>query len=77
MDQNLEWTNETLDKVPYKNWLYKVFCLFTFRKRMTYKEMYLVLSEINRKAIGEEKAKKKAFQRIIEFYEYNNGNRPV
>lgn len=77
MDANLEWTNEILEKVPYKNWLYKVFCLVTFRKRMTYKEMYLILSEINRKAVGEEKAKKKAFQRIIEFYEYNNGNRPV
>jgi CRISPR/Cas system CSM-associated protein Csm2 small subunit len=77
MDQELEWTNEKLEKVPYKNWLYRLFCLATFRKRMSYKEMYLILSEINRKIDGEEKAKKRAFERIIEFYEYNNGNRPV
>ena len=77
MDQELEWTNEKLEKVPYKNWLYRLFCLATFRKRMSYKEMYLILVEINRGVDGEEKAKKRAFERIIEFYEYNNGNRPI
>lgn len=41
---------------------------------MTYKEMYLVIVETNRKTLGEEAAKKLAFQRIIDFYEYNNGN---
>ena len=44
---------------------------------MTYKEMYLIIAEVNRKVLGEEKAKKLAFQRIIDFYVYNNGNRPV
>ena len=43
---------------------------------MTYKEMYLVIAEVNRKIIGEEKAKKLALQRIIYFYEHNNGHRP-
>lgn len=77
MEQNLEWTNEKIEKVPHKNWLYRLFCLLTFRKRMSYKEMYLFLSELNRKTDGEEKAKKTAFKRIIDFYEYNNGNRPI
>lgn len=76
MDE-LKWTNDKLEKVPYKNWLYKLFCYLTFRKRMTYKEMYLILYEINRETDGEEKAKKRAFERITEFYEYNNGHRPV
>jgi hypothetical protein len=44
---------------------------------MTYKEMYLIISEVNRKALGQEKANKLAFRRIIDFYEYNNGHRPV
>ena len=59
--------------------MYFLFCLITFRpfKKMTYKEMYLIISEVNRKVLGEEKAKKLAFQRIIDFYEYNNGSRPV
>ena len=78
-EPNLEWTNEPLKKLPKNNFMYFLFCLFTFRprKKMTYKEMYLIIAEVNRKVLGEEKAKKLAFQRIIDFYEYNNGNRPV
>ena len=44
---------------------------------MTYKEMYLVIAEVNRKTLGKEKADKLAFQRIIDFYEFNHGNRPI
>ena len=79
MDKSLEWTNEPLKKLPRNNFIYFLFCLFTFRprKKMTYKEMYLIMAEVNRKTLGEEKAKRLAFQRIIDFYEYNNGNRPI
>ena len=38
--------------------------------------MYLIIAEVNRKRLGEEKAKKLAFKRIMDFYEFNNGNRP-
>lgn len=76
---NLEWTNEHIKKLPRNNFMYFLFCLITFRprKKMTYKEMYLLMVEVNRKTLGEEKAKRLAFQRIIQFYEYNNGNRPI
>ena len=79
MDKELEWTNERLLRLPKNNFMYFLFCLFTFRprKKLTYKEMYLIISEVNRKSLGLEKAKQLAFQRIIEFYEYNNGNRPI
>ena len=79
MDKELEWANERLLRLPKNNFMYFLFCLFTFRprKKLTYKEMYLIISEVNRKALGLEKAKQLAFQRIIEFYEYNNGNRPI
>jgi hypothetical protein len=78
-EAKLEWANEHIKKLPRNNFMYFLFCLITFRprKKMTYKEMYLIMVEINRKVLGEEKAKKLAFQRIIDFYEYNNGNRPV
>ena len=79
MEPNLEWTNEQLKRLPKNNFMYFLFCLFTFRlrKRMTYKEMYLIISEVNRKILGQEKANKLAFQRIIDFYEYNHGYRPI
>ena len=79
MEQNLEWTNERLLKLPRNNFIYFLFCLFTLRprKKMTYKEMYLLISEINRKTLGQENSNKLAFKRIMDFYEYNNGNRPI
>ena len=74
-----EWADEPLKKLPKNNFMYFLFCLLTFRprKKLTYKEMFLIIAEVNRKALGEGKANKLAFQRIMDFYEYNNGNRPV
>ena len=79
MTPGLEWTDERLPKLPKNNLMYFLFCLFTFRARrkMTYKEMYLLMSEINRKTLGQEESKKLAFRRIMDFYEYNNGHRPI
>ena len=74
-----EWADEPLKKLPKNNFMYFLFCLLTFRprKKLTYKEMFLIIAEVNRKTLGEEKANKLAFQRIMDFYEYNNGDRPV
>ena len=79
MDERLQWTNEKLERLPKNNFMYFLFCLLTFRlrKKLSYKEMYLIIAEVNRKTLGDEEAKKLAFKRIIDFYEYNNGNRPV
>ena len=73
------WADEPLKKLPRNNLMYFLFCLLTFRhrKKMTYKEMFLIISEVNRKTLGKDKADKLAFQRIIDFYEYNNGYRPI
>lgn len=74
-----EWADEKLEKLPRNNFMYFLFCLVTFRlrRKMTYKEMYLIIEEVNRKKLGEEKASKLAFQRIMDFYEFNNGHRPI
>lgn len=78
-DVDLSWADERLKKLPKNNFMYFLFCLFTFRpfKKMTYKEMYLIMTEVNRKVLGEEKSKRLAFRKIIDFYEFNNGNRPI
>lgn len=79
MEPVFVWADEPLKKLPKNNFMYFLFCLFTFRPRrkMTYKEMFLVIAEVNRKTIGKEAADKLAFQRIMDFYEYNNGHRPI
>ena len=78
MEPNLEWTNERIERLPRNNFMYFLFCLLTFRprKKMTYKEIYLIMVEVNRKSLGEEKAKRMAFRRINYFYEFNHGSRP-
>lgn len=79
MTPTFEWANEPLKRLPRNNFMYFIFCLVTFRlkRKMTYKEMFLIISEVNRKRLGQEKANKLAFERIMKFYEYNNGYRPV
>jgi len=73
------WADEPLKKLPKNNFMYFLFCLLTFRlrRKMTYKEMYLIIAEVNRKTLGKKAADKLAFQRIMDFYEYNNGHRPI
>ena len=73
------WADEPLKKLPKNNFMYFLFCLLTFRlrRKMTYKEMYLIIAEVNRKTLGKEAADKLAFQRIMDFYEYNHGHRPI
>lgn len=79
MNPDFGWADEPLKKLPKNNFMYFLFCLFTFRlrKKMTYKEMYLIMSEINRKTLGKKKSDELAFRRIMDFYEFNNGHRPV
>ena len=74
-----EWADEKLERLPRNNFMYFLFCLVTFRlrRKMTYKEMYMIIEEVNRKKLGEAKASRLAFQRIMDFYEFNNGHRPV
>lgn len=75
MAENFEWMNEHIDRVPKKNGLYKFACFFLGRRKtkLTYKEMYLILANINRKA-GEKGSKEFAFKKIIEIYKFLNNN---
>ena len=81
MDSNVdlinEWFNEPIDKLKSGNWLYRFVCFFLFKKKLTYKEMYLMLYGINRKKLGETKSKEKAMLRIIQIYkDLHNNNLP-
>ena len=75
----MEWFEE---KVPYLksgNWLYKVICLLLFapKKKLSYKELYLILVELNRKALGEKESKKTALIRILDIYkDLHEGKEP-
>ena len=78
MVDELKWMEERIEQLPLNNKIYKFMCLLTFRvkKKFTYKEMYLLLSRLNQKTLGEENAKEFAFNRILETYKFNNGVMP-
>lgn len=69
---NLSWMEEMVEKLPSNNFLYKIICFFTFRKKLTYKELYAMLENVNRKRLGEEESKKFALIRILATYKFNN-----
>lgn len=74
----MEWMDETIDRLENGNWIYKMVCFFLGRrkKKMTYKEMYLLLFGLNKKDLGEEEAKKAALERILKIYKHSHNKLP-
>jgi len=74
----MNWLDEKVESVEHSNWLYKLCCLFLFkpRKKLTYAELFMVLYELNRKALGAEDAKKFSMGVLIETYKWNNNKEP-
>lgn len=72
------WLNEKLEKMPYNNWLYKVICFLMGKrkKKLTYKDMFLLLYGLNRKKYGDLEAKKISLYKIVEIYTVNNKKTP-
>lgn len=75
-EREIAWTREEINNVPSGRWLYRIVCFLMGRKRLTYREMFLVLYGMHVKRMGADKAKKSAAQRIISIYEYNNNKLP-
>lgn len=75
-EKYIEWTGEKVEKLPSGNGVYKLACLILGKKRMTYRELYLIAYGVKKKELGEEKAKELAVKDIIRIYEYNNGHLP-
>ena len=76
--ESIEWLEEPIKYLKRGNGLYKFlcFCIGRRRKKLSYKEMYMVLVELNRKSLGDEKAKKSALNRILQIYKDINNKLP-
>lgn len=77
----LEWIKSWIDTpcedVPKHRKWYKLICLFAGRrkKRLTYKEIYIMLCNINRKNGDDQKeVQRNALKQIINIYTYNREN---
>jgi hypothetical protein len=75
-EAEIAWTKETVEDVPSKKWLYRVSCFLLGKKKLTYREMFMLIYGINKRNLGEKKSKEVAAQKIIGIYEYNNKELP-
>ena len=77
-ENNTEWMNETVAKINGHKFFYNFVCFFMgrYRKKMTYKELFLLYYGLHRNSIGEIDSKKKALQTVLKIYKENNGYYP-
>ena len=73
----MEWFDEKIDKINDDKYLYKIVCFLLGgpKYRLSYKNLYLILYGINKGKLGEEKAKKKAMERVIQIYKSHHNNK--
>ena len=78
-DLNLKWLDEKVIKINGHNFFYRFVCFFLFRlrRKITYRDLFLLYYGIHRNKIGEDNAKKKALQTILKIYKENNGKYPI
>ena len=72
------WMEETVQSVEHANWLYR-FCCFLLgkkKKKLTYKELFLLLYGINRRKMGDKEAKTFAMNQILKTYKFHNNKLP-
>ena len=72
----MEWFDEKIEYIDGDKFLYKLVCFFLggFKKRLTYKELYILLYQLNKHKLGEKKYKKKSMQRILKIYSHFHNN---
>lgn len=71
----LDWFNEKIERVNGSNWLYRFMCFCLCRKRLTYKQLFLILYGLNKRRFGEKTAKYLALARILEIYKSLHDNK--
>jgi len=74
VDKRFDWMEEFVEKIEKNNGFYKFLCFFLGRK-MRYKELYMLLSAINKRKMGNEEVKQWAFNRIVKTYKFLNNNK--
>jgi hypothetical protein len=75
----MEWFDEKIEDIKGDKFIYKIICFLLGgrKKRLSYKQVYLILYGINKSRYGVEKAKKLAMSRILDIYaSHHNNNYP-
>lgn len=73
---NMDWLNDKINSMPHHNGIYKFICAFLGKKKLTYKQMYLLLFQLNKKKLGDD-VKKIVFKELLEIYHFNENKYPI
>ena len=72
---DFSWLDEDIDKMKGGGFILR-FCLFILRKKkLKYRELYMLLVGINRRKLGEQKAKEMALYRTLKVYKENHNDK--
>lgn len=76
--EELDWMNEHVDRLPKYNWMYKLGCFIVgkAKKKMTYKEIYMIIKNLNTSKDNEAVAKAYAFSQCLVIYKFLNNKLP-
>lgn len=73
-----EWMEERIPFLVKSNWLYQIICFFMGKrkKKLSYKDMYILLYGLNRNNIKNEKeAKELSMLKVLEIYKSLHNNK--
>lgn len=73
----MEWFNEKIEYLEGDKFLYRLVCFFIGgpKKRLSYKELYILLYYINKPKLGEKKSKRLSMNKILKIYSYFHNNK--
>lgn len=70
--------DEKIPSLEHGNWLYKICCFALGRRKekLSYNELFMLLFGLNKRALGDDEAKKYAMNQILKTYKYHNNKLP-
>lgn len=75
---DLSWMDEPIENFPGYHGMYKFFCLFLMKRRMTYANMYVLAYALHKKQYKDNELvlKEKIMKDLAALYLYNNNKLP-
>lgn len=71
------WMIEEIPDIKGSSKLYKFVCFLNGKRKFSYQDYYLLLLTLNKKVLGEHKAKEKALNRVLDIYQdFHKGKLP-
>ena len=77
---NVDWLNDEVEKIPNGGQgFYRLLCTLMFKKRLTYRNLYMFAYALNKHKFKENEVRMKQLiiEELAKIYYYNTGNLPI